>query len=247
MRNALFVLVLALVAAAAGAQDVSTAIVPVVGSVDGPSNIRWLTDVELTNQTSLDLDVAIELPAAPDAPLFAFTLAPGQVQRFTDIVGQAFGLPAGLSPLRVTTGARHSVTIRAAAYAVSPGAATVSPMQPIVVYGENTFYPVRILDGLAFSDETRTNIGLLNFGERDAQFLLALQKVPGRNLAVSHIRVGAGSLAHMSIQSVFPLITKGNGFSVVVESSEPATHVYASVIESGTNAGVFVAPRIGAR
>jgi hypothetical protein len=248
MRIARFVLALFLLAAAnAGAQEVSTAIVPVVGSVDGPSNIRWLTDVELTNQTSLGLDVAIELPTVPDAPLFLFTLAPGQSQRFTDVFGQAFGLEAGLSPLRVTTGARHSVNIRAAAYAVNQGDGSVSAMQPIFVYAENTWYPTRILDGLAFSDETRTNIGLLNFGDEPAHFVLALQKVPGRDLAVSHIRVGPGSLSHTSLQSLFPLISKGSGFSVVVETAERDTHVYGSVIDSATNAAVFVVPRIGIR
>jgi len=247
MRNALSVLALLLLAAGVGAQEVSTAIIPVVGSVDGPANIRWLTDVELSNQTSLPLDVAIELTATPDAPLFLFTLAPGQMQRFTDVFGQAFGLQSGLSPLRVTTGARHSVNIRAAAYAVSPADGSVSPMQPIIVYGENTFYPIRILDGLAFSEDSRTNLGLINFGEQDADFVLALQKVPGRDIAVSRIRVGAGSLAHMSIQSLFPLIAEGSGFSVVVETLDRDTHVYASVIDSATNGAVFVAPRIGVR
>lgn len=246
MRNVILALLL-LAAATAGAQEVSTAIVPVVGSVDGPSNVRWLTDVELSNGTALPLDVAIELPAAPDAPLFLFTLAPGQVQRFTDVFGQAFGLESGLSPLRVTTGARHSVNIRAAAYAVNPADGSMSTMQPIAVYAEDTYYADRILDGLAFSDSTRTNIGLVNFGERDAHFVLALQKVPGRDIAVSHIRVNAGSLAHMSIQSVFPLISKGSGFSVVVETDTRETHVYASVIESGTNTAVFVPARIGVR
>lgn len=247
MRNVLSVLALLFVAAVAGAQEVSTAIIPVVGSVDGPSSIRWLTDVELSNQTALPLDVAIELVAAPDAPLFLFTLAPGQSQRFTDVFGQAFGLQSGLSPLRVTTGARHSVNIRAAAYAVSPADGSVSPLQPIIVYGENTFYPIRILDGLAFSESSRTNIGLMNFGEQDAEFVLALQKVPGRDIAVTRIRVGAGTLAHTSIQSLFPLIMEGSGFSIVIETLDPSTHVYASVIDSATNGAVFVAPRVGVR
>ena len=247
MRNVIPVLALLLVAGIAGAQEVSTAIIPVVGSVEGPANIRWRTDVELSNQTALPLDVAIELVAAPDAPLFLFTLAPGQSQRFTDVFGQAFGLQSGLSPLRVTTGARHSVNIRASAYAVSPADGSVSPLQPILVYGESTFYPIRILDGLAFSEYSRTNIGLMNFGEQDAEFVLALQKIPGRDIAVSRIRVGAGTLAHTSIQSLFPLITEGSGFSVVVETLDRTTHVYASVIDSATNGAVFVAPRIGVR
>jgi hypothetical protein len=227
------------------AQEVSTTIVPVVGSVFGASMVRWQTDVELVNEGSLDVDVAIELPAVPaSAPLF-FTLSPGQTQRFTDIVGQAFGLEHALSPLRVTSSSRRGVTVRAQAYAIT--GAGVSPSQRLDVYQGSTYFPVRILDGLAFSDEYRTNIGLVNVGDQPAEFLLALQRIPGRNVALTHMRVSPGSVVHVAIQALFPLITSGNGFSVVVETSARDTHIYASVIESATSSAKFVTPRVGAR
>ena len=239
---------LILVAATAAAQDlppVSTTVVPVVGSTFGVSMVRWLTDVEIVNETGFPADVAIELSSVPDAPVFFLTLGPGQAQRFTDIVGQAFGLEAALSPLRVTTGGRRAVTVRATAYAV--GGAEMSPLQPIGVYGSETWFPIRVLDGLAFSDDLRTNIGLANLGDRDADLVLGLQRVPGRNVALSHLRVAAGTLLHTSIQSIFPMITKGDGFSVVVETSARQTHVYASVIRNSDNGASFITPRIGAR
>jgi hypothetical protein len=240
-----------LVAATAAAQDlpqasttISTTIVPVVGSTFGVSMARWLTDVEIVNETGFPADVAIELSSVPDAPVFFLTLGPGQAQRFTDIVGQAFGLESALSPLRVTTGGRRPVTVRATAYAVG---AELSPMQPIAAYGNETWFPIRVLDGLAFSDELRTNIGLLNLGEQDADLVLGLQRVPGRNVAITHLRVAAGTLVHTSIQSIFPMITKGDGFSVVVETSARQTHVYASVIRNADNGATFITPRIGTR
>ncbi len=244
-------LALILLAATAAAQDlpqastvVSTTVVPVVGSTFGVSMVRWLTDVELVNQTGFPADVAIELSSVPDAPVFFLTLGPGQAQRFTDIVGQAFGLETALSPLRVTTGGRRSVTVRATAYAVGP---ETSPLQPLAAYAGETWFPIRVLDGLAFSDELRTNIGVANLGEQDADLVLGLQRVPGRNVAVSHLRVAAGGLVHTSIQSIFPMITKGDGFSVVVETSARQTHVYASVIRNADNGATFITPRIGAR
>jgi hypothetical protein len=239
---------LILVAATAAAQDlppVSTTVVPVVGSTFGVSMARWLTDVEIVNETGFPADVAIELSSVPDAPVFFLTLGPGQTQRFTDIVGQAFGLEAALSPLRVTTGGRRAVTVRATAYAV--GGAEISPLQPISVYRSETWFPIRVLDGLAFSDELRTNIGIANLGDQDANLVLGLQRVPGRNVALSHLRVAAGTLLHTSIQSIFPMITKGNGFSVVVETSARQTHVYASVIRNSDNGASFITPRIGTR
>lgn len=245
LRSALCVLLLT--AGTAPAQEVATAVVPVVGSVFGATMIHWKTDVEIVNDTGRDTDVALELPFAPDQPLLLLTLAAGQSQRFSDIAAQAFGRDQVLSPLRVTTAGRRSVTVRASAYAMRDDGSFFSARQPLGVYVGPSFHPTRVLDGLAFSDEFRTNIGLVNFGERDADFLLALQRIPGRTLAMTPVRVHGGGIAHLSIQSLFPLITEGSGFSVVVETLSPETYVYASVIESSEHAGRFVAPRIGLR
>jgi hypothetical protein len=240
-------MVLLLCAASSPAQDVATAVVPVVGSTFGATMVHWRTDVEIVNDTGRPADVALELPCHPEQPVMFLTLAPGQSQRFTDVVGQAFGLDQVLSPLRVTTSGRRSVSVRAAAYAMRDGGTFISPLQPIGVYVGPSFATMRVLDGLAFSEEFRANIGLVNFGAREADFLLALQRVPGRTIAVSHVSVRAGAMIHESIQALFPLITEGSGFSVIVETASPETHVYASVIESATHSGRFVAPRIGVR
>lgn len=252
MRAPISFVLLLLLALPARAQEaraeefpVATAIVPVVGSLFGATMVRWVTDVALINDTGSEVDVALELTSAPGSPAIMMTLGPGQVQRFRDIVGEAFGLPDALSPLRVTTGGRRSVTVKATVYALS--GTEVSPPQPLAVYVGPSWAPIRILDGLSFSDDYRTNLGLVNFSERDADFVLALQRVPGRDVAVTRIRVPAGSISHTPIQSVFPLITNGNDFLVVAESGTPDTFVYASVIQSRTNAGKFVAARVGSR
>jgi len=231
----------------AAAQEIATAVVPVVGNVFGATMIHWRTDVEIINDTGRDTDVALELPCAPEQPAILLTLAAGQRQRFSDITAQAFGIDHVLSPLRVTTSGRRSVTVRATAYATRDGDTFVSPPQPIGVYVGPSFHPTRVLDGLAFSEDFRTTIGLVNFGERDADFLLALQRIPGRTLAVTPVRVHPNGIVHTSIQSLFPLITDGSGFSVVIETNATDTYVYGSVIQSEDHAGRFVAPRIGLR
>jgi hypothetical protein len=223
----------------------STAVVPIVGSVFGATMVRWKTDVELVNDTGGSADVALELPSAPEQPVILLSLAPGESVRFDDIAGEAFGLEAVLSPLRVTTSGRRSITVRANVYA--DRGTERSPLQPITTYVAPQYAPLRVLDGLGFSEQLRTNIGLVNFSEREAEFVLALQRIPGRNLAVTRMRVSAGSLVHASIQSLFPLITEGTGFSVVIESAAPDTYVYASVIESANHAARFVAPRLAVR
>lgn len=246
MRLATSLLVMLLSATLpAAAQEMTTTVIPVVGSTFGPTGIRWFTDVQIANESAFEVDVAIELAAVAQAPVFAFTLAPGQVQRYTDIVTQAFGIESALSPLRIMNSGRRAVTVRASAYAVN--GSEVSPPQELASYSSNAYFPIRVLDNLSFSEGYRTNIGLLNFGTSDADFTLALQRVPGRNVAITHVRVSPGALQHVAIQSLFPLITDGHGFAVVVETGTRDTYVYASVIESSTNRAMFVTPRFGPR
>jgi hypothetical protein len=70
--------------------------------------------------------------------------------------------------------------------------------------------------------------------------------VPGRNVAVTSFKVGANTLIHTAVQSLFPVITKGEDFLVLVETSSPDTYVYASVIDNNTNQTHFIQPAIGA-
>jgi len=245
MRPVLFMLAL-FAATAAMAQEVSapsitTVVVPVVGSVTGVDNVRWRTEVELRNDTRAEANVVITLPTAPEQPAIALPgIPPGGVVRFADIVGEAFKLDAAMSPMVVQTDGRRTITIRATIYGLRGTDAL--PVQTIPIDDVSTFFPMRVLQGLSFSDDFRTNIGIANLGENAASFTLALRRVLGRNVAVTHVTLPGSTLWHASIQSLFPLITAGDDFSVVIETSAPETHVYASVIENGTDAARFVAP-----
>lgn len=237
-----------LMAAAAEAQTAAaeppsvTVLVPVVGSVPG-IGVVWKTDVELRNDTSREATVALSLPAAVDEPTILLTLPAGGVQRFTDVVAEAFGMEAALSPLRVQTLGRHSVRVIATVYGVR-GTEITAP-EPIPVIYSDPYYPLRRLDGLSFSDNFRTNIGLANLGEKEASFTIALQRVAGRNIAIARVTLPRNALWHQAIQAIFPLITKGDDFTVVVETSSHDTYAYASVIDNRTSDARFIPPAIG--
>ena len=219
-------------------------LVPIVGSVVGANEVRWKTSVELHNDTRDEMFVALRLPTAPDSQAIAFTLPGGATQTFADVVTEAFGIDAALSPLEVETMGKRSVRVTASVYAVS--SAGVTKPEPIPIAYADATYPVRTLSGLSFSDAFRTNVGLVNLGDRDAEFTLALQRISGRNIAVARLTIPPTSLAHTSIQSLFPLITKGDDFMVVIETSAPNTYVYGSVIDNSTSEARFVQPAIGA-
>lgn len=245
----LAVVVLLVSTAAAAQTDVtqnpptSTVVVPVVGSVTGANDVHWRTDVVLHNTTGGDVSVVLTMPATPDANFVMLPMASGAAIRLSDIAA-ALGVANGLSPLVVQTSASRSVAIFASAYGTR-GTDTFTP-QPIIINYGAAYFPVRVLHELSFSGGFRTNLGLANLGAEVADFTLALQRVPGRNLAVTRLTLPPNALWHMSIQSAFPMITDGDHFSVVVETASPDTYAYASVIENATNTARFVQPVFGA-
>jgi hypothetical protein len=124
--------------------------------------------------------------------------------------------------------------------------ADITRPEPIPVIYSDPYYPLRRLDGLSFSDNFRTNIGLVNLGDKEASFTLALQRVAGRNVAVARVTIPSKALWHQAIQTIFPLITKGDDFTVVVETGSHDTYVYASVIDNRNSDARFIPPAIGA-
>ena len=242
----LFAIVFVLAALGARAQEIETTtiVVPIVGNIPG-IGVRWVTSVELRNDTGTPVEVWMLLPTTAEAQAFNRTLAPNETVVMPDVIAQAFGTATALSPLKIITTGRRSVTVRANVYPVRNDGQVLAP-EPITVDYGPTFYPVRSLPGLAFSDDFRTNIGLVNLSEeKEATFVLALQRLPGRNVAVSRLTLPPESLTHTSIQTLFPMIASGSDFTIVVETASPDTFVYASVIDNNTTAARFIHPNVG--
>ncbi|HSY51771.1 MAG TPA: hypothetical protein VLC46_23415 [Thermoanaerobaculia bacterium] len=227
-------------AAEAPQQNVSV-LVPIVGSVTGINNVRWKTDIDLFNDGKSEANVMLSLPTAPEQPFILVAIAPGAGQHFSDIVASTFGMDATLSPLKITTiESARSVRVMASVYGVRDTDATLP--EPIAVTNGTMYSPLRSLNGLSFSDTFRTNVGLANLGDSDAWFTLALQRVPGRNVAVTSFKVASNTLVQTSVQSLFPMITMGDDFTVLVETSSADTYIYASVVANDTNQMHYIQP-----
>lgn len=230
-------------AAEAPPQNVSV-LVPIVGSVVGINNVRWKTDIDLYNDTKSEANVMLSLPTAPEQPFIMVAIAPGAGQHFNDIVASTFGMDATLSPLKITTiESARSVRVLASVYGVRDTDVTLP--EPIALTNGTMYSPLRSLNGLSFSDTFRTNVGLANLGDSDALFTLALQRVPGRNVAVTSVKVTSNTLVQTSVQSLFPMITMGEDFTVLVETSSADTYIYASVVANDTNQMHYIQPAIG--
>ena len=254
MPRLMLIVALLLAAAIAAAQEPpveeaeppkAVVMVPVVGKVYGAGSVQWRTDVDLINTLGVNVMVQLTLPTAPGDQFLLFPLPPGATQRLPDVIG-AFSMDRALSPLKVTTiGSPNSVRVNATVYAIKLDDPTAPVRtEPIAVMRGDPYFPVRMLYPLSFSDNFRTNVGLANLGETPALFTIGLQLVSGRNIAVTQITVPPGTLWHTSIQALFPLITKGDDFSLVIETGYRNTYVYASVIENATNEARFIEPSI---
>jgi hypothetical protein len=186
--------------------------------------------------------VALSLPAAPEQPVILLTMPPGAIQRFSNVVGEAFSLNDVLSPLVVQTLGRRSVVVIANARGAH--GPELSRPQAIPLMEPDSQFPLRILSGLAYSDAFRTNIGLINLGEEAAVFTLAVQKEGGQLSGGTRTIVPPNSMSHMAVQLVFPAMTKGDNYAVLVETGSRSTYVYASVLENATNNARFIVPGV---
>lgn len=225
-----------------GAQtpEVSTVVVPAVANILGLNGVQWRTDVGIRNDQASDMEIILTLAAAPDEPFFMTTVAAGQTLSLVDVVRETFGLSEMISPLVVQTLGPRSPTVGATIYAVLDGQLSSPEFVP-VVYGR-TPASVQSLNGLTVNDAFRTNVGIINLSDSTAQFSVSLQRLEGRSLAIRSLSLPPHAIIQAPIQALFPVITEGDNFQVLIESSVENTYCYASVVNNSDHHAVFVQP-----
>lgn len=238
---ALFLLVAGTLAASGQEATVSTATVPVVGAVRGLDSIEWRTDVALRNTAAHDVEVVLTLPGVPDDPFYFTTIPAGGTIAFPDVARSTFGVVNRLSPLRIATFGTVSVTVAAVVHGLTSEGPT-DPQVLTVQYGE-TRSMLESISGLAINDTFRTNLGMVNPTDENAEIVMALQKVAGRNIAV--VRQSIPPLTHVQrpIQDFFPLLSEGENLTLIIEHTNPGAYVYASVVANATGNARYYGPR----
>lgn len=243
VRNVILAIVFSLLAATTRAQNqtaVSTIVLPAVANIRGLNGVEWRTDVVIRNEHAVDLEIILTLATAPQEPFFMTALAAGQSMNLVDVVRQTFGLSEMISPLVIQTLGPRSPTVGVSIYAVGEGGLSNPEFVP-VVYGRMPA-SLQSLDSLSVNEAYRTNIGIVNLSESPVEFSLSLQRVEGRSLAVRAMSLPPRSIIQAPIQAIFPVITEGDNFRVLIESSADSTYCYASVIDNVDHHAVFVRP-----
>jgi len=214
------------------------AVVPVIGSVPGVGNCEWRTDVAVRNDLGHQVQVVLSMISAPNEPFLLIELKPGETSLFTDISRQTFGVTGALSPLVVETLDSRSVSVGATAYAVRGTEISDPEVLPVMYGGSHPL--METLTPLTFNDTFRANVGMGNVGEKPVSFVIALQRIAGRNLATTRVELAPRSLLQTSLQALFPLLTEGDDVALAIEQPAAEAYVYGSVIANSTNNARFV-------
>lgn len=240
-RSVLLALLMSAAAGAVRAQTapvISTVVVPVVANIRGMNGVQWQTDVAIRNDQPTEMEIVLTLATAPDEPFFMTTIGAGQTLNLVDAVRETFGLSEMISPLVIQALGPRPPTVGATIYAVQDGKVSSPEFVP-VAYGR-TPPSVQSLSGLTVSDAFRTNVGIVNLSDSPAQFSMSLQRLEGRSLALRTLSLPPRSIIQAPIQALFPVITEGDNFQLLIESSVENTYCYASVVNNGDHHAVFV-------
>ncbi|HUO85222.1 MAG TPA: hypothetical protein VM534_08925 [Thermoanaerobaculia bacterium] len=218
--------------------DVYRVFIPVVGRVAGPAGVQWRSTLAIYNPNRTEVFVGVTL-VSTEQPL-GFTLGPGQSMVIEDPVGQSFGIDALLSLLEVAS-LGGAVSVGSTAWGILDDQ-TRTPVQDIPVLLAPLPPGVWALNDLRQDEVFRTTLGLANFGDDAVIIRVALQRIAGRNLAISELTLPPRSLLHGPLEKWFPLMPEGEDLTVIVDSVSSTFYAYASVVRNSDHAGRFVLP-----
>lgn len=209
-------------------------LLPVAGRIVGFSGTDWRTSIILVNDNAEEVDAAVSVVGNDEAFLFT-TVPPGQSYAFDD---QALGIAGRLYALEITNGGARPLRVGAAAFGFRDGAP--SGAQPLALFPLPTFPTAKLVSSLAFNDATRSNLGIANLEDEAVTISVAVRRLAGRNVASLTLTLPPRSLSHAPLQTFFPLVTEGEGLSVVVDAGGRSVVAYGSVIDNDTNAARFI-------
>lgn len=221
-------------------QQISGAIVPLVGSVRGLGDVLWTADVFLTNPWNEDLEVIITAPTLPGDPFLFFTLSSKETLPLPDVVREAFDAATALTPLRVQTLGPRSVTVNCIIRGTGPDG-PVQPQVPPTMYSEPAG-GIAQLSGLRIDDDYRTNVGLVNLTDTPVLATLSIQRITGRPLETIALDLPPHSISHRPLGDIFPVVARGSDLTLIAEFSSSGAYAYASVLRNESHAGRFVGP-----
>ena len=206
--------------------------VPVGAHLNGEGGTQWRSDLFVTNQEGVPINVRICYQPPAGSPLVrTYTVGAFWTLLFEDVVKSAFAVDNGKGPIRIETltGGVAGPVVASRTFAASPLGNRGQGM-PSVTHPRNG---LSYLAGLREDDEFRSNIAVTAATDEDLTATFSLHQ--GGRLISGWGRierpVGAGRQGQWPVASLFPgAIQRGVPMTVQVHLSGPGV-AYASVVD----------------
>ncbi len=223
----------------------SVSVVPAVAHVRGTAGSNWVTDLSIGNPGEEEASVEIHLQPwdleNTDPETIDLTLAAGASIEYTDVLNRVFGA-RGAATLRVESN-RPVVTV-SRTFNETPGGSFGQFMRALpedFALGEQVVGHLLMLEE---SSKFRTNIGLVNIGDREIEAEIELFSAAGASLGtmVATVPARGGTQKDRIIRNFTTSDVKGVRAAVRVLTPGGRGLAYASVIDNDTNDPTSIEP-----
>ena len=214
-------------------------ILPAVASTPGAYGTNWRTEAVFTNAPLESTDVTLTYhPATGGDPfVFTFSLNPGEVEHFSDLLDEAFALTDSFGWMEIDSTCA-GLQARARIFTGDPGTygqGLQAQQLNTLSFGASPVYLLNLLE----NENYRSNLGLLNIAETETIFTLDLLK--DSSVVVSKTLPLAGqTLQQLNgvLSSFFG--TSGDGYTVKITGPEGAAYTaYLSTVDNRTGDAVY--------
>ena len=214
-------------------------ILPAVASTPGAYGTNWRTEAVFTNAPLESTDVTLTYhPATGGDPfVFDFTLEPGEVRHFSDLLDEAYALSDSFGWLQIDSSCA-GLQVRARIFTGVPGTygqGLQAQQQNSLSLGTTPVYLLNLLENANY----RSNLGLLNLSDTETTFTLDLLK---DSSIVSSKTLPLPGQTLQQLNGVLPSFfgTSGDGYTVRITGPEGTPYTaYLSTVDNRTGDAVY--------
>ena len=214
-------------------------IIPVIGRAPGLNGTFWKSDVFVTNlRVREDIPVRFEFMSGGTVESFEVWLGPREVYVVHDYVLIKHRRETGVGLLRIST-RREDALLSARAWVYNTDAEGREVGQNVQGIATRSLMRDAYLTGLVVTDQARTNVGIANPHDVDAEVWLAAQDRWADDIQT--IRVPARSVVQVNLANTIWFPGSREGLTLQVRSRVPV-FPYASVVRNSSGDPQFVPP-----
>lgn len=220
-------------------------VVPGVANLLGANNSNFHTDMRVFNAGTTSVPVTMSFSGNGNAAPFNFTLAPGEIRTFNDVVKNTFNLNGAGGAIVATTQSNSSLVLTARTYSIAPTGGTfgqfipgVTPAQAIGL-NESALNITQLEQSPAF----RSNAGVVEVTGQAATVRLSLYNPDAKSVPSIDVPLAPNQFVQLGnvFSTAFPGASVYNGrISAQVIGGTGKISAYGSLIDNRSNDPAFI-------